>query len=146
MRVLDDAQRLLLRIVLNRVIPPHDELPGAGDLDAGAGIEGTLGESPRLRRLFLDGLTDIQVSSSWQFIDLDATAQAAVLQRVEQSHPVFFAALVEQAYRAYYTLPKVQQAVGWNRPPQPMGHTLAQFDPNLLAQQWSRAPFWRRAE
>jgi hypothetical protein len=144
MRVLDDAQRLLLRFVLNRVIPPHNELPGAGDLDAGADIERTLNDSPSLRRVFLDGLTAIRVSSSSHFVDLDALAQTAVLQHVEQDQPVFFAALVDHAYRAYYTLPKVQQALGWNRPPQPLGHTLAPFDPNLLAQQRSRAPFWRR--
>jgi len=144
--VLDEAQRSLLRLVLNRVIPPHDELPGAGDLDVGAGLERTLGGSPRLRRLLLDGLTAIQVSASWHFRDLDAPAQIAVLQRVEQGQPVFFAALVEHAYRAYYTLPKVQQALGWNRPPQPLGYTLAPFDSNLLAQQRSRAPFWRRPD
>jgi hypothetical protein len=75
---------------------------------------------------------------------LNEAAQTAVLERVEQSHPAFFTALVDHAYRAYYTLPMVQQSLGWNRPPQPLGHTLPPFDPNLLAQQRSRAPFWRR--
>jgi hypothetical protein len=144
LRVLDDAQRLLLGAVLNRIIPARGDLPGAGDLDAGAGIERALGESPRLRRLFLDGLTAIQVLASWQFVDVDEAMQTAHLRRVEQGHPAFFAALVDHAYRAYYTLPEVQQAVGWNRPPQPLGHTLPPFDPNLLAQQRARAPFWRR--
>jgi hypothetical protein len=141
-RVLDDRQRLLLRLVLNRVIPPHGDLPGAGDLQAGDSIERTLGESPRLRRVFLDVLTAIEISSASQFADLDAPAQTAALQRVEQSHPAF-EALVDHAYRAYYTLPKVQQALGW-RTPQPLGHTLPPFDPDLLVQQRARAPFWRR--
>ena len=144
LRVLDDAQRLLLRAVLNRIIPSRGDLPGAGDLDAGGGIERTLGESPRLRRLFLDGLTAIQVSASRQFVDIDVATQAVNLRRVEQCHPAFFEALVDHTYRAYYTLPRVQQALGWHRPPQPMGHTLPPFDPNLLAQQRARAPFWRR--
>jgi hypothetical protein len=77
---------------------------------------------------------------------LDALEQTAVLQRVEQGHPSFFAALVDHAYRAYYTLPEVQQALGWNRPPQPLGYTLVPFDPNLLAQQRLGAPFWRRLD
>src|SRR5690348_3445080 len=144
LRVLDDAQRLLLGAVLNRIIPPRDELPGAGELGAGDSIERTLGESPRLRRLFLDGLATIQVSASRQFIDLNETAQTAVLERVEHSHPSFFTALVDHAYRAYYTLPRVQETLGWYRPPQPLGHTLPPFDPDLLAQQRIRAPFWRR--
>ena len=75
---------------------------------------------------------------------MDEATQAAALRRIEQSRPAFFAALVEHTYRAYYTLPRVQQALGWDRPPQPVGHTLQPFDPNLLAQQRARAPFWRR--
>jgi gluconate 2-dehydrogenase subunit 3-like protein len=144
LRILDDAQRLLFRLVLNRIIPPHDELPGAGDLGAGASIERTLGESPRLRRLFLDGLTAIQVSTPGPFVDMDEATQTAHLQVIEQRYPAFFAALVDHAYRAYYTQPRVQQAIGWARPPQPLGHTLPPFDANLLAQQRARAPFWRR--
>jgi Gluconate 2-dehydrogenase subunit 3 len=144
LRLLDDAQRSLLRFVLNRVIPPHGELSGAGDLGAGATIERTLVESPRLRRLFLDGLKTIEVSAPRPFVELSEAAQTAVLQRVEHSHPAFFTALVDHTYRAYYTLPEVQQSLGWYRPPQPLGHTLPPFDPSLLAQQRTRAPFWRR--
>ena len=144
--VLDDTRRSLLRAVLNRIIPPRDDLPGAGDLDAGDSIERALGTSPRLRRLFLDGLTAIQVAASGHFVDADEARQVATLRRVEQSQPAFFTALVEHTYRAYYTLPRVQQAVGLQRPPQPLGHTLPPFDPNLLAQQRARAPFWRRAD
>ena len=142
--MLDDGQRSLLCAVLNRLIPPRGDLPGAGDLGAGERIERTLAESQKLRRLFLDGLMAIQVSAS--FLELDEPAQTAQLQRVEQAHPQFFAALVDHAYRGYYTLPRVQQALGWLRPPQPLGHTLPPFDPELLSIQRTRAPFWRRAD
>lgn len=141
-QVLDDDQRWLLGAVLNRIIPARGDLPGAGDLDAGSSIERTLGESPRLRRLFLDGLMAIQVAA--RFVDEDEVTQTAHLLRVEHSQPAFFAALVEHTYRAYYTLPKVQQALGLTRAPQPLGHMLPPFDPDLLAQQRARAPFWRR--
>lgn len=144
LRVLDDSQRLLLRAVLNRIIPSRGDLPGAGDLEAGASIERTLGESPRLRRLFLDGLTAIQVSASPQFVEMDEAEQTAHLRRIEQTDPAFFTALVDHTYRAYYTSPSVQQALGW-RTPQPLGHSLPPFDPDLLVQQRARAPFWRRS-
>jgi hypothetical protein len=142
--ILDATQRALLRAVLNRIIPPRRDLPGAGDLDVGASIERTLSESPRLRRLFLDGLSQIQISTSHQFVDLDEATQTAHLQRIEQSLPAFFTSLVEHAYRNYYTHPSVQRAVGWPRPPQPLGHTLPPFDPAILDHQRARAPFWRR--
>lgn len=143
--VLESTQRSVLRAVLNCLIPPHGDLPGAGDLDAGIHIEQTLAAAPRLRRLFLDGLTAIEVSAP-RFADLDPATQTDVLQRIEQLHPAFFAALVDHAYRAYYTTPRVQQAIGWLRPPQPLGHTLPPFDPQLLSLQRTRAPFWRRPD
>jgi len=143
-RVLDPAQRTLLDAVLNRLIPPSATLPGAGDLGVGDSIEHTLSESPRLRRLVLDGLTAIRTTSQVSFVDLDPAAQTAHLQRVEQAHPAFFAALLDHTYRGYYTRPEVQQAVGFPaRPPQPVGHTLPPFDPELLVHQRTRHPFWR---
>jgi hypothetical protein len=143
MTVLDASQRDQLRAVLNRIIPPRPDVPGAGDLDAAASIERSLADSPDLRRLFLDGLTQIQISTSAHFADLDAPSQTSHLERVEQEQPDFFAALVDHAYRAYYTHPAVQRAAGWQRPPQPMGFTLPPFDPALLVHQRTRAPFWR---
>ena len=54
---LDAAQRLLLRAVLNRLLPPHADLPGAGDLGADGSIERTLGERT-LRTKDLGGNAD----------------------------------------------------------------------------------------
>lgn len=147
--VLDEAQRSLLRAVLNRIIPAGNDLPGAGDLEVGVSMERTLAESTRLRRLVLDGLTEIAVTAQRQtgseFSRLDTASQTAVLQTVEQRWPDFFMALVEHTYRGYYTLAAVQVAVGFEpRPPQPLGHQLPPFDPAVLEVQRQRAPFWRR--
>jgi len=146
--VLDAAQRALLRSVLNRIVPARVDLPGAGDLDVGDSIERTLGESTRLRRVFLDGLLEIAIGAQREtgseFESLDAERQVSVLQTIEQQWPEFFAALVEHTYRGYYTLPAVQLAIGFApRPPQPLGHQLPPFDPAVLDLQRQRAPFWR---
>jgi len=144
--VLDADQRALLDAALNRIVPPHGALGGAGDLGAGASIERTLAESARLRRLFLGGLVEITItaqrSTGSEFVALDPARQTAVLESVERSSPAFFTALVEHTYRGYYTLPLVQQAVG-SRPPQPLGYELPVFDPSILDRQRQRAPFWR---
>jgi hypothetical protein len=146
--VFDDAQRALLRDVLNRIVPanPALALAAAGDLDVGAIIERTLSESPRLRRLFLDGLVRIAITASRstgaEFVALDPGRQTAVLEAVEQSSPAFFTALVEHTYRGYYTHSLVQRALGV-RPPQPIGYELPPFDPAILDRQRQRAPFWR---
>jgi hypothetical protein len=150
-RVLDDDQRALLAAILNRLIPARDALPGAGDLGVAGSIERTLAVSPPLRRLFADGLVTIQLTAARRsdrpFQDLDGAHQDAVLRDVETVHPTFFAALVEHAYRGYYPLRAVREAVDFpTHPPQPRGHQLPQFDPSLLEKQRQREPFWRRTE
>jgi hypothetical protein len=149
--VFDAAQREVLRAVLNRIVPAHDEVPGAGDLEVGGTIERTLKESARLRRLFLEGLGEIAITAQQQmgsgFLELDPARQTQVIESVEQTTPAFVVALVQHTYRGYYTLPEVQRAVGWEpRPPQPLGYELPHFDPSLLDAQRRRAPFWRRAD
>jgi hypothetical protein len=146
--VLSDEQRDLLTLVLDRIVPPTTALPGAGGLGVAATIDRTLAETPLLRRLFLDGLAEIEVTSQRQagqpFAALDAAAQEALLQTVETAAPDFFAALVIHAYRGYYTDPRVHEAIGYPvRAPQPLGHQLAPFREELLQVQRGRPPFWR---
>lgn len=141
--VLDAARRALLRAVLNQIVPAYGEVAGAGDLGVGDRIERTLSESARLRRLFLEGLTEIAVTGAG-FVELDTARKIEVLQAIEERFPDFFVALVEHTYRGYYTLAAVQRAVGFEpRPPQPLGHQLPPFDPAALEIQRQRAPFWR---
>ncbi len=148
--ILSTDERTLLVLVLNRIIPPEDVLPGAGEGGVGATIERTLAVSLSLRRLFLDGLHRIALYGARQqpdggFAALTPEAQEAVLRAVEEDAPAFFAALVDHTYRNYYADPQIHRLIGWNsRPPQPLGHTLAPFDPALLAAQQDRIPFWRR--
>jgi hypothetical protein len=148
-QILSDAQRRLLVAILDRLVPAHDGLAGAGGLDVGAMIERTLALTPSLRRLFLEGLTAIEVAGAGQhaggFLALDAAAQEAALRTVEEAAPAFFAALVEHTYRGYYILPQVQEAIGFpSRPPQPAGAAMPAFREELLTIQRGRTPFWRR--
>jgi hypothetical protein len=148
--VLDVVQREVLRAALNRVVPSRESLSGAGDLGIGDGIERSMAASIPLRRLFLEGLGEIAITAHLQaaedFRSLDPARQTVVLETVEQRLPAFFAALVEHAYRGYYTRVDVQRAVGHDaRPPQPLGHELPPFDPTLLDRQRRRTPFWRPA-
>ncbi|GEM_PF-288647 len=149
--VLNSEQEALLGAVLNRIIPESGSMPGAGDLGIIATIDRALAVYPLLRRLFCDGLVEIEVESARQcqsgFIGLADDQQDAVLRAVEQAFPAFFAALVDHAYRGYYTHPHVYQAIGYmHRTPQPLGHELPMFDPAMLEKQRQRAPFWRRVE
>lgn len=148
--VLSEEQRMLLVAVLDRIVPPNGALPGAGGLGVDGAIDRTLAQTPKLRRLFLDGLASIvaicQRETGQNLLALDAAAQERVLQSVEAEEPAFFAALVEHTYRGYYVHPRVHEAIGYTtRPPQPLGHELAPWREDLLVRQVDRAPFWRKA-
>jgi hypothetical protein len=148
--VLSDEQRTLLVAVLDRIVPPNGALPGAGGLGVDDAVDRTLAQTPRLRRLFLDGLASIATicerETGREFFALDTTTQERVLQAVEAAEPAFFAALVEHTYRGYYVHPRVHEAIGYTtRPPQPLGHELAPWRDELLTLQVDRAPFWRKA-
>jgi hypothetical protein len=150
--VLDEDQRALLTAVLDRLVPAHAGLAGAGGLGGAAVLERTLAASPALRRLFFEGLLAIDLQSASHGVTAPARGfaasspdeQDAVLRAVEAILPAFFAALVDHAYRGYYTRPEVHRLIGHaSRPPQPLGHHLPPFDPTLLARQRERLPFWR---
>lgn len=144
--VFNPQQAALLTEVLNCLVPARDDLPGAGDLGLGERVDAALAARPATRRVYLDGLLAIEGTADRPFAELDADGREAALRAVEAAQPVFFAALVEHAYRHYYTDPRVQRALGLtDGPPQPRGHRLPVFDERLLAAQRERAPFWRRA-
>ena len=143
--VLDAEQAALLAAVLDCLIPARASLPGAGDLGLAARIDAAIAASPALRRTYLDGLSTIAAAGERPFAELDVAGQEAVIGAIEASQPLFFAVLIEHAYRHYYTDPRVQRALGMvDGPPQPNGHQLPAFDERLLTVQRKRAPFWRR--
>ena len=93
-QVFTEAQRELLAGVLNRIIPPEGTLPGAGDLGLADIIEGVVVEQPQLRRLFIDGLAQIEITVGHQgtadFQALADDGKDAALREVESSRPEFF--------------------------------------------------------
>lgn len=125
----------LLVAVLDRLLPPHGDLPGAGGLGLAAQIlpeqaEGVLSQLPA------------------GFTALPGAEQTAALAAVEQAALAAFALLLKFAYIAYYRDPRVmariEQATGYAaRPPQPLGYELEPADPTLLDVVKARAPHYR---
>ena len=149
-RVFTDTQRDLLTSVLNRLIPPESQLPGAGDLGLVTFVEGVIEGEARLNRLFNGGLAQIEIAAGNRdpsgFQALTEDSKDATLKEVEASHPEFFDALVLQTYNGYYTNPSVFQLIGYaERPIKGTSGSLELLDESLLEQQKQRAPFWRRS-
>lgn len=148
-QVFSPAQRQLLDQVLDRIIPPEDNRPGAGALGIGDFVEGVAVGEPGLTRLFVQGLSAIEIAASERgpggFAALDGPGQIAALRAVEESSPDFFDQLVLQVYNGYYTNLTVFESIGYSLPSLPApGAKLELLDETLLEAQRQRPPFWTR--
>ena len=139
------TQRELLHAVLDRIVPPQGNLPGAGALGLSVFLENVVGRTPDRRRLLNDGLAQIELAASrrpgGRFEQLDGDERDAVLREVEERDPVFFDLLVRQCYNGYYTNPGVQEMVGHHRP-DPSEYAYQPLNETLLEPQRERPPFW----
>ena len=141
--VVDDS---VLSAVLDTVLPPNGELPGAGGLGLAASYRQGAAQAPHLGA----SAAAVLVALPEGFVGSATEEREAVLRRAEEEDPQSFAALLNLAYNAYYTdqrvLERIESLTGYAaRPPQPEGYELEPFDERVLAQVKERAPFWREA-
>ena len=148
-QVFSPAQRQLLDAVLDRIIPPQENRPGAGSLGIGDFVEGVAVGEPGLIRLFMQGLAAIEIAAAERgpdgFAALSNEAKDDVLRSVEASHADFFEQFVLQVYNGYYTNLTVFESIGYTLPSVPApGTKLELLDESLLEAQRQRPPFWTR--
>ena len=147
-RVFTEAQRHLLRQVLDVLIPGTSTLPAAGQAGAADHVEHRADASPALRRTLSEALTTVAILAARNHPDgfgaLDNDQRAAVLQSASTETPDAFEALVLHAYSGYYALPRVLAGIGApDRPPQPLGHEMTPPDERLLARVKLRPSLYR---
>ena len=121
-----DSQTELVARVLDRIVPPKDTMPGAGEI-AIEYLDQFVGVSPQLKRIFNNGLTEIELRSQQSFASafaiLPGEQQDEVLRQVEADDKGFFDLLVRQTYNGYYTDRRIIEALGLEaRGPQPRGY------------------------
>ena len=147
LRFLTDEQLRLATAVLDVIIPPDGERPGAGGAGGAERLDAILAERADVRRPVLEALRAIDIAAGPRgFLARDPATRPDVLRTVEAAQPEAFTALVTQAYNAHYTCPKVRRALGFTpENPQPEGFTHDRaFDPALLEGVRTRNRTWRR--
>lgn len=82
------------------------------------------------------------------FSDFSQDDRERTLRKIEATETEAFDKTVTAAYNAYYTDPGIRDVIerltGYeNRPPQPKGYDLPDFDESLLDQVKARGPIWR---
>ena len=148
-QVFSPAQRELLDAVLDRIIPPQDNRPGAGSLGIGDFVESVAAGEPGLTRMFVQGLAAIEIAASEQapngYAAMSNEQKDETLRSVEASHAGFFEQLVLQVYNGYYTNLTVFESIGYTLTSVPeSGAKLELLDENLLEAQRQRPPFWTK--
>jgi len=155
-RIFTEEQRALLTAALNRLVPAQDKFPGAGDIGGAAYVEQAVieraaadkaaGRHPDLRRLFTEGLAQLEIAAAQRgpipFADLPPAQQDDILRQLEAEQPDFFAALVRQGYNGYYTNPDIFELIGYTIP-NPQDYRPLPFDECLLDPQRRRGQMWR---
>ena len=131
-----DAQIELVTEVLNRIIPTSEKLPGAGEIAVDF-LDEVVGGSPKMKRIFSDGLSHIEVAAyrlhSQDFPSLCGEQMDAVLRQIEADEGEFFDLLVRQTYNGYYIDPRILERLGVEaRPPQPLGYRVDQGNITLI--------------
>jgi hypothetical protein len=141
-RALTDAERAILRAVMDRLVPPVGDLPGAGTMGLLDQVEAMAGAHHPFHFALLALLGGLPAGS---FAARGEADQDKAITRFEVAHPAVFNAVLEVVYLAYYADPRVHGRIGWRTGPlQPDGFTLPPFDEAILDKGRQRPPFWRR--
>ena len=142
-RSLTDADRAVLRAVMDRLVPPVDDLPGAGTMGLLDAVEAMASAHPPYHLALLALLDGLPAAA---FGALAGPDQDKAIASVEAADPAAFSLALEVVYLAYYGDKRVHGRIGWRGGPlQPGGFALPPFDEAILEKARQRQPFWRRA-
>jgi hypothetical protein len=140
-RSLTEAERAIMRAVMDRLVPPVDDLPGAGTMGLLAEVEAMAAQHPPFQRALLRLLDDFAADA---FLAHAGPAQDTALRAFEKAQPAVFNTVLEVVYLAYYSDARVHRRIGWPTGAlQPRGFSLPPFDEAILEKARQRAPFWR---
>tara|TARA_B100000745_G_scaffold254025_1_gene176388 strand:- start:497 stop:928 length:432 start_codon:yes stop_codon:yes gene_type:complete len=141
MKTLSKNNADILGEMVDLLIPANKNLPAPSKIDVVEYIDDALSNTPKMKRIFVEGLTDI---NNKNFLSLPKMEQIALLTKYESTNGTFFSLLLRHTYNAYYTNPIVVAGIGMTgRPPQPLGYTLEKGNLTLLDKVIKKGQIWR---
>jgi len=149
---LPPGQKRTLQAVLDVLVPPSADgrMPGAGA--AGLGLADRLEEGlrsrPELAPMVEQGLERLDALAAGRagerFAELDPAHRREPFDALAAEQPGLLGLLLLQTYAAYYSHPRVLEALGQEpRPPHPDGFEVPATDFSLLEPVRRKPPFYR---
>lgn len=133
---------MILSAAMDRLVPPVDDLPGAGAMGLAPEVESLARRHPPYQHALATFIE--KLAPKWS-AELAAAQQDALLRDLETADGATFNAVLELVYLAYYGDPRVHRRVNWRGGSlQPEGFPLAPFNPEILQTTRQRKPFWRQ--
>ena len=114
MSFLHKEQTQLFMQIANCIIPPTDNLPGAGNIDIFDNKECDLGITPKQENHIIEFLdktskTSFDILES-HFEDLTEANKIQILKKIESTSPILFNSMIQIVYSGYYSNPNVLKA------------------------------------
>ena len=140
-----DQSTRLMQSILDLLIPPIENLAGAGGLNLEDELHRMSTEHSKYTGVIdrsIDAITSILASTG-----LNSQVTSEVIQQFESSDPRLFELLLEIVYTAYYSDIRVHERIGWKSGAlQPEGHPLPPWDESILDRVRKRKPFWTHVD
>lgn len=148
-QALTAAQRALLDIVLDMIVPPGTDgrMPGAAEVGVPAYLVAEAPDALPALRGELDRLERISREHfARAFAQLQKGERQALVENLRAQEPAFMSRLAMETMACYYQHDRVLQALGREaRPPYPKGYQVAQGDLSLLDPVRARGKIYRDA-
>ena len=140
-----------LDVLLDVLIPPEGELPGAGEIGVAGAILEAVEQTPVLGTVIAQGLDRLSREAHERggqpFDTLSVADRAAVVQTVAEAEPALVPSLLFHTYTNYYRHPKVMAVLGMEpRAPFPEGYSVEMGDLSLLDPVRARGPLFRAVD
>ena len=140
-----DQSTRLMQSILDLLIPPIENLAGAGGLNLEDELHRMSTEHSKYTGVIdrsIDTITSILASTG-----LNSQVTSEVIQQFESSDPRLFELLLEIVYTAYYSDTRVHKRIGWKSGAlQPEGHPMPPWDESILDRVRKRKPFWTHVD
>ena len=140
-----DQSTRLMQSILDLLIPPIENLAGAGGLNLENELHRMSTEHSKYTGVIdrsIDAITSMLPSTG-----LNSQVTSEVIQQFESSDPRLFGLLLEIVYTAYYSDTRVHERIGWKSGAlQPEGHPMPPWDESILDIVRKRTPFWSHVD